>query len=503
LLGAYHVTGAQVLNVITDAITAALLWRWIRSAAGSRAAAIALIALLLLPLRTWMSLDYSHHFLASAFFFAAILVAARVLAPSSPLARGERIALGAMLALLIALESLQQSIDILTLATIAIASPPLLLTGARGRKGLADFAVMMAVALLIALPVRGTLNRWLASNDVGQMCSGPVSFMARGWSFETLGEYNSRYELMDRITPHRDKRDEMAAVVISRLSDQPADVFFRLIPAKIAKYFLIGYASGVEDALRMGGMPGGAALATGTRIVFAPVFLSLASLSAWRASRRRPPRWLVISGVAIVLTSLAFVIFGETSPRYSIYIQPLLCAFIAWGMTEGRDKKTEIETSILPVAALLAAACIAVALACHALARIAPAKLHYLSMTAGSGQSLFPHEPYLRSWTVNPADPAPSFTLQIPHRSAAALLSLHLWPVGMTHGDSIRVMCGEKECWKSNAKELRPARRVECVIPPGDSPVRIEYITETGGPQRSLQVGFARICEPAKETPPN
>ena len=204
----------------------------------------------------------------------------------------------------------------------------------------------------------GPLMAHIDAADLHHLESGAVAFMARGWVPETGGEYAYSHEVIDCLTPRELKIGVQKRLLVSQLAYNGPKVFFHLFPTKLAKYFLLGFASGAEEMLNANGAHAWVSVAKGARIAFLLVVLPLMFVGGlWLLPKAGKSRyWPFV--VPCLLLSAAYVCTGETSPRYSIYIQALLFGMAGYGMARaeaGRIAPPGWAQAALPEAGVLAA----------------------------------------------------------------------------------------------------------------------------------------------------
>jgi protein-S-isoprenylcysteine O-methyltransferase Ste14 len=165
------------------------------------------------------------------------------------------------------------------------------------------------------------------------MTSHPASFMARGWSLPNWGEYYKRYEEVDGPTPYPLKKPLMMSLALSQMAYQPAQTLVELPWIKLAKFFLVGFASVHESEFHDSGRPHLEAAARASRQIFAPVFLLLAAIGCWHRPRHvqeNPVRWAAC--LLPLMCAAVYLIAGETSPRYSFHIHFALAMLAGTGL---------------------------------------------------------------------------------------------------------------------------------------------------------------------------
>lgn len=328
----HHVWAASILNAALQSISLILLDRVAtRLGFDVLARRTGLVLLALIPFHWWQMLEYGHHILSTTVILVVILSVLKLLDACS------RLALpfwSGITGLLLVVLSLQLGVDQLAFMLAAATIFFVVMTHTRPVKSMLIRSVAgMIIAAAIWQGGKTAYFNWQASFDEHQLSAGLSGFMARGWSVERLGEYDGRYEQMDRITPVDQKRDAMMAMVTSRLNEQPLFSLGVLIPVKIAKYSLIGFATAVEDSLLEMNRPRESALYRWLRLIHAPLFISLALLAVLRLAAAETYSLVVLPVVFYVIACSIFTLMGETSPRYSIYVHPAMALLAGYGLT--------------------------------------------------------------------------------------------------------------------------------------------------------------------------
>ncbi|HRT05050.1 MAG TPA: hypothetical protein P5204_05065 [Kiritimatiellia bacterium] len=383
------VPAVQAFQALLIALSLALAWRIARVLFGRRVAFWTVAFQLLMPFRAFICLELNHHVLGGFYFLVGLWVLAEWFRPERRLL--QTAGLAATAAVLLPLMRLEGGIDVVWTGAVALV---LLLAWIAGRQS-AGQALRSAVFLL-ALPVLASavaVDPVLARidrADVHHHEVGAVGFMARGWSPETGGEYCGTYELVDYLTPRAEKKSMQIAILASQAYYNPRVLLASLLPIKLAKYFLLGYASGAEEMLAQNGAERARALAEGARTAFLLALLPLAIWGGWLLLprlRRNRRLALVLPGALLAAT---YVLLGETSPRYSFYVQPLLFMLAALPLAANAARRrqwsrTAVRPGLAAAAALggagLATAA-ALAVARPALGRAALADLRTWSATA-------------------------------------------------------------------------------------------------------------------------
>lgn len=288
--------------------------------AGSRKWAVFL--LVALPFQTMVVSDYSHHLFSSFYFLAGLWCVWEMVYSSASVRQNLILSLGATVFLLLMMW--QRGTHLIALAVWLFLWGWMWLAGADWRRwGKAGLFAILIPVLASTLLARG-YDDWLDRHDEHRLNSILPAFMARGWCPESKGEYCGRYEQLDRVTPWPDKSAAMFRLVASQVRSNPKVVCTRFPLSKTAKLFLVGYASNLEESLaavKSRRLP----FVRGMRWTAAPVFLAMAFWGCLVLARspNRQGRWLPVV-LAPLVTWGAYVFFGETSPRYSIFCQPFL-----------------------------------------------------------------------------------------------------------------------------------------------------------------------------------
>ncbi len=334
------VPAVQTFQALLIALSLGLAWRIARLFFGRRVAFWTVAFQLLMPFRAFICLELNHHVLGGFYFLVGLWLLAEWGRPGRR--PGQTAALAATAAALLPLMRLEGGIDVVWSGAVALVVFLAWLAGRQTAGQTVRAAVFLLVlprlaSVLFVGPVLDRIDR----ADRHRHEVGAVGFMARGWAPETGGEYCGTYELVDYLTPHADKTSMQAAILASQAYYNPRVLLTSLLPIKLAKYFLLGYASGAEEMLAHNGAESARALAEGARTAFLLALLPLILWGGWlllpqlRRNRRLP---LV---VPCALLAATYVLLGETSPRYSFYVQPFLFMLAArpLALTTSRRRK--------------------------------------------------------------------------------------------------------------------------------------------------------------------
>lgn len=348
-LHALNIAAATAIAALTYALACRVL------PLGKRKWAVFLIVVL--PFQSFWVSDYSHHLFSSLYLLAFAWAAWELAFGGKGLFR--RISLSLVATGCMVLMAWQGGVDLIAagLATALVAACVSTRGGVRASMALALLLLFVPLAGRAAL--KGTLlaNR-VAACDVYRWNSVLPAFLARGWCPETGGEYCSRYERLDRATPWPEKPRAMYRLALSHMRYQPFKTCFLLPCLKTAKLFLVGYASNFEESLALAESPALPAVNWVRRFGTILFLLCAAGGSIRLAGKKRLPiEWVPILLVPL-LTWGAYVLAGETSPRYSVFCQPMLavigaCAF--GGKAGGGTSRRVLACRVAWVALLLTA----------------------------------------------------------------------------------------------------------------------------------------------------
>jgi hypothetical protein len=362
--GPHAVRAIQFFQAILITLSLALTWRLAQLLFGQRIAFWATSLQLLMPFRWFICLDLNHHILGGFYFLAGLWLLAEWLRPDRrPLQTGILLlCAGALLPLM----RLEGGIDVVYIGAVLFVLVGAWVAGRQtARQSLVSVAAQLAWPLLASTLLVSPFVQRIDQADLHHHESGPVAFMARGWAPETGGEYCYTYELIDFLTPPADKKPMQASLLASQAFYNPRALLFPLLPTKFAKYFLLGYASGAEEMLARAGTTGPELAAEGARTAYLLVVLPLMLWGgALLLPRLRRGHCLVLV-LPCSLLCATYVLLGETSPRYSFYIQPFLFMLgalpLAWRGHRRRLLHFARRPGLVATASLLAVALLAAA----------------------------------------------------------------------------------------------------------------------------------------------
>ena len=375
--GNRFVPAAQAFQAVLIALSLALAWRIARLVFGRRVAVWAVSLQLLMPFRAFICLDLNHHVLGGFYFLVGLWLLAEWFRPGRRPWRTA--ALTALAAGLLPLMRLEGGIDVVWLGAVALV---VFLAWLAGRKTagqtLCSAVFLLVLPALASVLLVGPVLARIDRADLHRHEVGAVGFMARGWAPETGGEYCGTYELVDYLTPRADKKSVQIAILASQAYYNPRVLLTSLLPIKLAKYFLIGYASGAEEMLAQNGAERARALAEGARTAFLLALLPLTLWGGWLLlPRLRRNRGLPLV-VPCALLAATYVLLGETSPRYSFYVQPFLFMLATLPLAATAPRRRWARAAVRPGLAAAAAlggfwlvGAVALAVARPALGRLA------------------------------------------------------------------------------------------------------------------------------------
>lgn len=418
-LGGTHALGwLHALNIAAATAIAALTYAIARRVLppGKRKWAVFLIVAL--PFQNFWVSDYSHHLFSSLYLLTFAWVAWELAFGGKGKLR--RLFLSFLATVCMVLLSWQRGLDLIAagLATALVAVVALTGAGVRRTARMALFLFVIPFAGWAMLKGPLLLDR-LATCDEYQWSSLLPGFMARGWCPESGGEYCSRYERLDTATPWPEKPRAMYRLALSHMRHQPVETCFLLPWVKTAKLFLVGYASNLEESLALAESPARPSV-NWIRRFGTMLFLLCA---AWGSIRLAGTKQVPIEWVPILLVPLltwgAYVLAGETSPRYSVFCQPMLavigaCAF--GGKADGGTSRRVFACRIAGVVLLLAATAGGMVVAIRAM----PSQWFYEDLrgsangtAAQTGKSVFEHIVALPAGerTVTTVLPVPTGTI--------------------------------------------------------------------------------------------
>lgn len=503
--GAHFVRTVQVFQALLVVLALALTARIARRLFGRKVAFWAVVLQVLMPYRWFICLDLNHYLAGGLYFTAALW--ALVEWDHRPRGGGRKWRLALLLALLLPLMRLEGGLDRLYLVGALLV---LLFQRAAGRRDARQTLVAAAAWLagpwlagqLLLAPVTARIDQ----ADAHRLSSGAAGFIARGWMPDTGGEYAAVYEQLDWLTPAAEKVSTQASLLASQALYNPRALLFRLLPSKLAKYFLLGYASGAEEMLLHNGAERAAQLAQGARAAYLLAVLPWMIWGGclWLPLLRRTRRlaWTVPALAYVAATLLV----GETSPRYSFHIQTLLFTLGALPLAWGARRRTFLLRAARRPAAVAAVSGGAVLLLAAGL--LAAGRPWLRTRAVGD----------LREWRVSPASrrlPAANtrtpFEIHLaaepgttswgtlewpPDGDSPAHLSFYLLPMAglsASRGTPALLRRQTGQGWVEQPLVL-PAR-VTLALAPGDAR-SFEILGVSSPPPFPLAVGYVRFRSP-------
>lgn len=499
----HEVATARVLNLLLSLLHNLMVYGMCKRIAGRRVARIAYGLVTLIPIHSWLILDYTHQYFGAFLVVAGAYLVVR--APEEPRAPlGVRVRDGALLGLVLCALHVQSGIDKFMLVLCAFAAVLAAVGWGIRERRFAHLLLALAVAALIFAPVSMAFTKWLNQYRPHRMSSHPISFTARGWNVATWGEYYGVYEQIDRETPWPEKPDVMKALILSQMEAEPAKTLIALPLVKVAKYFLIGYATAIEQQLDDAGYAQMRQAFRGMRVAFAPAFLLLCAVGLWRMLRDDSPRdpfRIFVAGVPLIFCAI-YVIAGETSPRYSFHVHGFLAMLGALAWAESSPQAPARKTM-----GRLAGWWGAVALALGLSALVFP---HLIRRAAGD--QLFVNLKSQQDGLCHLEWSEPTvFTERIvcggengTARGAALIapdgathVSFFIWPLDREslRGGRVRALQGDRILWERGADSLPHVMRVEAAIAPANSEsFELRVISTNCAPAASMvRWGYVRF----------
>lgn len=358
----------KTLNVVAATLILVLTYGVARRVLppGRRKWAVFLMAVL--PFQTFWVTDFSHHLYSSLYLLAFTWVAGELASGGGGFF--QRLGLSSLAALCLLFMAWQGGVDWIAvgMAVCFVAAHAAVSSDLRKTGGLALWLLVVPVVVTAILKGPLLLDR-IHACDAHRHNSVLPAFLARGWNPETGGEYCPRYEKLDMATPRPRKAEAMFKLVLSQIRHDPAKTCFWLPCIKTAKLFLVGYASNLEESLALTRSPA-APWVGWVRRGGTVLFLGFVLLGCFRLAgmRELAPPWIPVLLVPL-LTWGAYVLAGETSPRYSVFCQPLLAVVGACAVQRGSEAKWTSSSirrwlgrsAVVVVLLLIAAGTVAVA----------------------------------------------------------------------------------------------------------------------------------------------
>ena len=502
--GAAFPAAVQCFQALVMALTALLTWRLASLLLGFRAAAIALAFHVLMPWRIFTHLDLAHHILGSFYYTVGTWILVEWHQPAAT--RRIQAGLLAAAAALLPLMHLEGGIDFVYVAAVAATLLLAWFMGSTSARGTLKSAAALLVLPLVSTAVcTGPLDKLLDRADRHHYDSGILAWSTRGWSLETGGQYCGTYEQLDILTPRDAKKSMLLQILASQVRYNPAAVAFRQLPTKAAKYFMAGFASGFEEVLKHNERHTLRLLYIGARNAYLLILLPLAIgggffFLAW--FRGRDGLFFVLP---MAIIAGAYVVFGESDPRYSVYLHSYYflaagaCAAWLFGPAAERPLAAPEILRRVPVpaatlAAVFAAWCAGIFALSPRLDGRAFWNLRQASVTGNTPQPLpailepfeirLPPVPDTGSWGV----------VRLPARlEDSAALSFYLLPqagLSASRGYPVRI----RRAAAQGAEEIPLAlpARVELAWRPGD-PKSFEILAEDSPAPFPLLLGYANL----------
>lgn len=363
LVGAHAWACLKMLNVLAASLILCLTYAFARRILPSGARKWAVFLLLALPFQTFWVTDYSHHLYSSLYLLVFAWAARELAFGTGGIIR--RLGWSVLAAGCLLCMAWQGGVDWIAVGMAAALVVLHYWTRRNVRQTALLAVLLLAVPVGAATALKGPLlmDR-IRACDAQRQNSVLPAFMARGWCPGTGGEYNPLYEKLDRATPWPEKPKAMFRLVASQIRHAPLETCFGLPCVKTAKLFLVGYASNLEESLALERSPAlpavGWARRAGTAFFLLAVLLGCVRLAGGKGSL---VQWTPVLLVPL-LTWGAYVLAGETSPRYSVFCQPFLAvvgalAFQRGGMTGPSVRTWLFRTAAVALVLLAAAACVA------------------------------------------------------------------------------------------------------------------------------------------------
>jgi len=505
----YEVVSARVINLVWSILHNLVVYELARRLLDRRLARVAFALVSIIPLHTWMMLDYTHQYFGAFLVVAGILILVRQLDDSSR--RSSTILIhGVSLGLVLICLHFQSGIDqFLLLLTIAALVLSALSSGWKSGK-LVRMAIMVGVAIVLYIPVSQSFTSWQAQYRDHRMSSHPISFTARGWNVVTMGEYYGVYEQIDRETPWPDKPAAMRGLILSQMAHEPAKTLLALPVVKIAKYFLVGYATAVELQLRDAGSEQLAGAFRATRIIFAPILLGLALWGAWLLLSSPPetPSRMLIVAVPVVFC-LVYLLAGETSPRYSFHVQGFIAIIAAMAYTgnAGYSCRLNVQRLALWTGLFIGSLLLAYAIIPHVIRLTAGSQL-FADLRAAShapsefGQQSSESTCFTRTLTYLADGVGHSVQLNEPVEKMN--LSLFFWPqISGAEAARLQVMVqvDNQVVFSAGLHEVRYVQRIALDLEPGAKELKV-LVSGTSEALREgqplLRWGYVRLGDATK-----
>lgn len=483
----------RVLNVLASTLVLCLTWCMAHHVLPPGKRKWAIFLLLALPFQTFWVTDYSHHLYSSLYLLVFAWAAQEIVFGKNTLARCLTLSFLASLCMLCM--AWHGGVDWIAVGMAAALVMLHLLTHHNARQSALLVLLLLVVPVSVATTLKGPLllDRVHAC-DAHRHNSVLPAFMARGWCPGTGGEYTPRYEQLDRATPWPQKPKAMFRLIASQIRHEPVATCLVLPCVKTAKLFLVGYASNFEESLALAHSPS-LPLVNWMRRAGTVFFLLFVLLGSIRlaGAKRFSLAWTPVLLVPL-LTWGAYVLGGETSPRYSVFCQPFLA--IVGGLAFSRKPvavplaRAWLSRSAVALLLLLAAACVlAVAM------RLLPQSAFYADVRRACDPSATREGPFPvfeRTVVLSPGKTGVSFDWPVPE-GADACSFYPLQCRGAMEGASIAIAIPDSPPFATFpvAGRLLPEYE-EIPLSPGTETLRVTVSRDpaVSGSEGTLDVGY-------------
>ncbi|MCS6772456.1 MAG: hypothetical protein NZ740_10635 [Kiritimatiellae bacterium] len=495
-----EVATARALNLVLSLVHNGMVFGLARRLYGRQAARVAYAVVSLIPIHSWLILDYTHQYLGAFLVLAGVYLLAR--AADGNAAPVVWLCDGWLLGTILSALHLQSGIDkfMLVVSVVAVFFGGLG-WGVRDLR-FARLGVMLGAAMLLYAPFSLWFSGWLNQYRPYRMSSHPISFTARGWNVATWGEYYGVYEQIDRETPWPEKQAAMKSLILSQIAYEPAKTLIALPLLKAAKFFLVGYATAIEQQLEQAGYGALRQVFRGMRVAFAPAFLALVAVGLWKRARSPTaiPEHLLVAAVPLLFCAI-YVAVGETSPRYSFHVQGILAILAAAAWSCGKPSLS-VRSTIRLFGAWWSLVLLIQGLAALVMPRIIRAlaedqlyvNVRVLRQGGGRMESA---EPTVFTETISCQDGLHATGSSFRPPAGATRVTLFLWPLDRASlaGARIRLLQGDRVVWEREADGLSRVVRVAVPLASwGSPPLMIEIIDGTClSTSPLLRWGYARF----------
>lgn len=298
----------------------------------------------IMPYQWTAYLDLNHHIVGAFYFWCALFLLIRWATAVNT--TGWMACYAVFVGCLAILMRFEGSIlQVFVFSSLLIVSIQFLQRRFSLRKSLIGLLLFVLLPYLSAQWVITPYNRYIQQAQPEAMSSGDIAFVTRGWMPETGGEYSGTYEQLDWLTPTEERQGVQERILKSQIYYNLPYLAFRLLPIKMAKFFLIGYASATEEMLHHNQLHLFAQRLAAGRTFFVLVILPLILWGGVRAVADLRKSKLLYLIVPCSIFALGTILLGETSPRYAAYVQPFL--FILAGVGIALPQTSFYKTQII------------------------------------------------------------------------------------------------------------------------------------------------------------